>query len=36
MTEKMIENAVRDVSAQSLSLIMQALRQSRIKAGTQG
>ena len=29
-----IANTIRDVSAQSLSLTMQALRQSRIKAGT--
>lgn len=29
-----VANAIRDVSAQSLSLAMQALRQSRIKAGT--
>ena len=31
-----VANSIRDVSAQSLSLTMQALRQSRIKAGTQG
>ncbi len=29
-----VSNAIRDVSAQSLSLIIQTLRQSRIKAGT--
>jgi len=29
-----VANAIRDVSAQSLSLTMQVLRQSRIKAGT--
>lgn len=29
-----VSNAIRDVSTQSLSLTMQALRQSRIKAGT--
>ena len=29
-----VANAIRDVSAQSLSLTMQALRQSRVKAGT--
>lgn len=31
-----VANAIRDVSAQSLSFTMQALRQSRVKAGTQG
>lgn len=29
-----VANTIRDVSAQSLSLTMQALRQSRIKTGT--
>jgi hypothetical protein len=29
-----VANAIRDVSAQSLNLTMQALRQSRVKAGT--
>ena len=29
-----VANAIRDVSAQSLTLTMQALRQSRVKAGT--
>lgn len=29
-----VANAIRDISAQSLTLTMQALRQSRVKAGT--
>ena len=31
-----VANAIHDISAQSLTLTMQVLRQSRVKAGTQG